>query len=208
MPSTDPPQVLRGAIVGLGMMGRHHARLLQTMPRIAFAGAVDPGGDRYGAVRDARSRLRSIHELLEDGQPDFAVVAVPTDEHLPVARTLAAAGVHMLIEKPLAGTVAEAEGGHRARASGPAIRAAVGHVERFNPALIELRRRTEDGQVGEVFLIGTERCGPFPDRVRDVGVVKDLATHDLDLVGWLGNSPIDLLAAQTVTRPAASTRTS
>ncbi len=197
MPTPEPAPVLRGAIVGLGMIGRHHARLLQTMPRIAFAGAVDPGGDRHGAVRDADLVYPSIHELLELARPDFAVVAVPTDEHLAVARTLAAAGVHMLIEKPLAGTVADA-GEIIAACRQAGVRAAVGHVERFNPALIELRRRTEAGQVGEVFLIGTERCGPFPDRVRDVGVVKDLATHDLDLVGWLGKSPIDLVAAQTV----------
>jgi predicted dehydrogenase len=189
--------MLRGAIVGLGMMGRHHARLLQSAPRIAFAGAVDPGGDRYGAVRDPADIYGSIDELLERGKPDFAVVAVPTDEHLGVARTLAAAGVHMLIAKPLAGSVAEARE-IIAACSGAGVRGAVGHVERFNPALIELRRRTEEGQVGEVFLIGTERCGPFPDRVKDVGVVKDLATHDLDLVGWLGKSPIDVVAAQTV----------
>jgi predicted dehydrogenase len=189
--------MLRGAIVGLGMMGRHHARLLQSAPRIAFAGAVDPGGDRYGAVRDPADVYGSIDELIERGKPDFAVVAVPTDEHLAVARTLAAAGVHMLIEKPLAGSVAEAQEIIEA-CSGARVRGAVGHVERFNPALIELRRRTEEGQVGEVFLIGTERCGPFPDRVKDVGVVKDLATHDLDLVGWLGKSPIDVVAAQTV----------
>ncbi len=190
---------LRGAIVGLGMMGRHHARLLQATPAIAFAGAVDPGGDRYGAVREPSDIYASIHELLEHGQPDFAIVAVPTDEHLGVARTLAAAGVHMLVEKPLAGTVAEALE-IIAACEQAGVRAAVGHVERFNPALMELRRRTEDGQVGEVFLIGTERCGPFPDRVRDVGVVKDLATHDLDLVGWLGKSPIDVVAAQTAYR--------
>ncbi len=189
--------MLRGAIVGLGMMGRHHARLLQSTPRIAFAGAVDPGGDRHGAVREAVDVYASIDELLEHGEPEFAVVAVPTDEHLAVARALAAAGVHMLIEKPLAGTTADAEQIIEICRAG-AVRAAVGHVERFNPALIELRRRTEEGQVGEVFLIGTERCGPFPDRVTDVGVVKDLATHDLDLVGWLGKSPIDVLAAQTV----------
>jgi UDP-N-acetylglucosamine 3-dehydrogenase len=139
----------------------------------------------------------STGELLDRGRPDFAVIAVPTDEHLPVVRTLAGAGVHLLIEKPLAGTTAEAE--EIIAICGEAgVRAAVGHVERFNPALIELRRRTEEGQVGEVFLIGTERCGPFPDRIKDVGVVKDLATHDLDLVGWLGKSPIDLVAAQTV----------
>jgi UDP-N-acetylglucosamine 3-dehydrogenase len=191
--------VLRGAIVGLGMMGRHHARLLQSTPRIVFAGAVDPGGDRYGAVRDPALVHDSIHDLLEHGTPDFAIVAVPTDEHLAVARTLAAAGVHMLIEKPLAGTLAEAKE-IIAACELAGVRAAVGHVERFNPALIELRRRTEEGQVGEVFLIATERCGPFPDRVKDVGVVKDLATHDLDLVGWLGKSPIDLVAAQTAYR--------
>jgi predicted dehydrogenase len=179
------------------MMGRHHARLLQSSARIAFAGAVDPGGDRYGAVRDAADVYATIDELLERGKPDFAIVAVPTDEHLAVVRTLAAAGVHLLIEKPLAGTVAEAQE-IIAACEDAGIRAAVGHVERFNPALIELRRRTEEGQVGEVFLIGTERCGPFPDRVKDIGVVKDLATHDLDLVGWLGKSPIDLVAAQTV----------
>jgi predicted dehydrogenase len=196
MPTPEPAPVLRGAIVGLGMMGRHHARLLQTTPRIAFAGAVDPGGDRYGAVRDARDVHATIDELIDRGRPDFAVVAVPTDEHLAVVRALAGAGVHMLVEKPLAGTTKQArEIIAICRAGG--VRAAVGHVERFNPALIELRRRTEQGQVGEVFLIGTERCGPFPDRIRDVGVVKDLATHDLDLVGWLGKSPIDLVAAQT-----------
>ena len=139
---------------------------------------------------------RQVGELLEHASPDLAIVAVPTDEHLAVARALAAAGVHMLIEKPLAGSVQEGEQIIAAcREAG--VRAAVGHVERFNPALIELRRRTEEGQLGEVFMIGTERCGPFPDRVKDVGVVKDLATHDLDLVGWLGKSPIDVVAAQT-----------
>ena len=106
--------MLRGAIVGLGMMGRHHARLLQSTPRIAFAGAVDPGGDRYGAVRDARRRLRLDPRAARARRPDFAVVAVPTDEHLAVARTLAGPGVHMLIEKPLAGTAAEARRSSRA----------------------------------------------------------------------------------------------
>src|SRR3982750_819354 len=126
------------------MMGRHHARLLQSMPAIAFAGAVDPGGDRYGAVRDPDRLYGSIHELLEHGKPDFAIVAVPTDEHLAVARTLAAAGVHMLIEKPLASSVAEAQE-IIAACEQAGVRAAVGHVERFNPALMELRRRTEEG---------------------------------------------------------------
>jgi predicted dehydrogenase len=80
------------------------------------------------------------------------------------------------------------------------IHGAVGHVERFNPALLELQRRVQDGQLGQVFLVATERIGPFPDRVRDVGVVKDLATHDLDLVRWLGGAPVERVSAETQCR--------
>jgi predicted dehydrogenase len=191
----DTP-ALRGAVLGLGMIGRHHARLLQTHPPVIFAGAVDPGGDRFGAVYDSARVFPDAATLLASGPVDFAIVAVPTEDHLAVVRELAAAGVHLLIEKPLAATTDEArELIEVCREAG--IRAAVGHVERFNPALLELRRRVQGGQLGEVFLIATERVGPFPDRVRDIGVVKDLATHDLDLVRWLGNAPVEQLAAQT-----------
>ena len=191
--------VLTAAVLGLGMIGRHHARLLQSMPGVRFAGAVDPGGDRFGAVADRDALYASLDELLAAQTPDFAVVAVPTDEHLSVVRRLAQGGVHVLVEKPLAATAAEArEIIDAVRAAG--VHGAVGHVERFNPALLELRRRVGAGQLGEVFLVATERVGPFPDRVRDVGVVKDLATHDLDLVGWLSGSPVETVAAQTAHR--------
>jgi len=178
------------------MIGRHHARLLQTVPSVEFAGAVDPGGDRYAAVYEPTLVYSSIAALLDASPPDFAIASVPTEEHLPAVRELAAAGVHVLVEKPLAATTAEAR--ELIDVVGRAgVRAAVGHVERFNPALLELRRRVTEGQLGEVFLIASERVGPFPDRVRDVGVVKDLATHDLDLVRWLGNAPVERVAAQT-----------
>ena len=178
------------------MMGRHHARILQSHPEMRLAGAVDPGGDRHRAVHDRSLVFATVDELLAAGTPDFAVVAVPTEEHLSAVRELAAAGVHVLVEKPLAATSDEArEIIELVRGAG--VLGAVGHVERCNPALRELRRRVQDGQLGEVFLVATERVGPFPDRVRDVGVVKDLATHDLDLVRWLGGSPIERVAAQT-----------
>lgn len=194
--SGDTPAPLRGAVLGLGMIGRHHARLLQTVASVEFAGAVDPGGDRFGAVYDPALVYPDVAALLAAGRPDFAIVAVPTEEHLPAARELAAAGVHALVEKPLAATLEEARELMDVVAQA-GVRAAVGHVERFNPALLELRRRVSEGQLGDVFLIASERVGPFPDRVRDVGVVKDLATHDLDLVRWLGNAPVERLAAQT-----------
>ena len=199
MSGQNPRSPLRGAVLGLGMIGRHHARLLQASPRVTFAGAVDPGGDRFGMVADTTRLFGSTAELLAAAatEPlDFAIVAVPTEEHLPAVRELAAAGVAVLVEKPLAATAEQARALIAAvRAAG--VRAAVGHVERCNPALLELRRRVGAGQLGEVFLIATERVGPFPDRVRDVGVVKDLATHDLDLVRWLGGAPVDRLSAET-----------
>jgi UDP-N-acetylglucosamine 3-dehydrogenase len=187
---------LAGAVLGLGMMGRHHARLLQSMEGVRLAGAVDPLGDRHGVVGADVPVVASLDELLSRTPVDFAIVAVPTEEHLPAVRRLAEAGVHLLIEKPLAASTAEADE-IIAICERTGVRGAVGHVERFNPALLELRRRALDGQLGEIFLIATERVGPFPDRVRDVGVVKDLATHDLDLVRWLGSSPMELIAAQT-----------
>jgi len=186
-----PTRALRGAVLGLGMIGRHHARLLQASEEVDFAGAVDPGGDRFGAVHDPAKVFASFDDLPDI---DFAIVAVPTENHLEGVRAAAARGAHMLIEKPLAATTAEAEEVIEVvRAAG--VHAGVGHVERFNPALIELRRRLDE--LGEVLLIRTERVGPFPDRVKDVGVVKDLGTHDLDLVRWLGRSPVAAVAAQT-----------
>jgi predicted dehydrogenase len=194
VPSTG--RVRRGAVIGLGMIGRHHARLLQSSDRVAFAGAVDPGGDRYRAVHDPALVFDSTSALLGGGAVDFAIVAVPTELHLPVAQSLADAGVAMLIEKPLAssGEAARAIVELCARAG---VAGAVGHVERFNPALQEMRRRMLGGQIGRLFTVSTVRSGPFPSRIQDVGVVKDLATHDIDLVSWLADSPIATVAAQT-----------
>jgi predicted dehydrogenase len=177
------------------MIGRHHARILQNHPEIQFAGAVDQAGDRFGAVKRPGDVLASTTELIER-RPDFAVVAVPTGLHLDVVRELASAGINVLVEKPIAADSAQAAE-LISLVRGAGVQGAVGHVERFNPALQGLRQRVQAGVLGEVFLIATERVGPFPERIRDVGVVKDLGTHDLDLVRWLGGSVVSQLAAQT-----------
>src|SRR3954470_5728504 len=123
--------VLTGAVLGLGMIGRHHARLLQSMPGVRFAGAVDPGGDRFGALHGRALLHPTLDDLLATVTPDFAIVAVPTDEHLATVEALAAAGVHVLVEKPLAATREDAEAIIEiVRRAG--VRGAVGHVERFN----------------------------------------------------------------------------
>ena len=113
-------------------------------------------------------------------------ITSPTEEHVAAVRALAPAGVHVMVEKPLAATAAEAsEIIDLVVAAG--LVGAVGHVERCNPALRGLRARVREGLLGDVFLVATERVGPFPDRIRDVGVVKDLATHDLDIVSWVAS---------------------
>jgi UDP-N-acetylglucosamine 3-dehydrogenase len=188
---------VRGAVIGLGMIGRHHARLLQTSPRVDFAGAVDPGGDRFGVVHDPDKLFADIGGLLRAGAPEFAIVAVPTEEHLATVRVLAAEGINVLVEKPLAATAGEARALIDA-CNAAGVHGAVGHVERFNPALLALREKAHiEGELGQIFLIATERIGPFPDRIRDVGVIKDLATHDLDLVHWLGGAPVERVTAET-----------
>ena len=193
-PVTAPRR--RGAVIGLGMIGRHHARLLQASERVDFVGAVDPGGDRYRSVADPRLIHASVAELIERSAPQFAVVAVPTDQHLPVARELMAAGASVLIEKPLASTTGQARE-IVALAERAGVLGAVGHVERFNAPLRQMRARIADGQLGRVIAISAVRSGPFSGRVRDVGVVKDLATHDIDVLGWLAESRVARLSAET-----------
>ena len=184
---------LRVGLVGLGSMGRHHARLLASMPEVDFVGATDPLGDRHGALRGV-PLLDGVADLVAAGI-DAAVVATPTARHEAVALELCRAGVPTLIEKPLADT-AQAAIRIRDCFATAGVLAAVGHVERFNPALMELRRRLDQKVLGRLFSIATERVGPFPDRIEDVGVVKDLATHDIDIITWVSGSDVEAVAAQ------------
>lgn len=185
--------VLRAGVIGLGMMGRHHVRVLREVDGVELVAVADPGGDPHGVSGDLRV-LDSVAALIE-ARVDMAVVAVPTGLHEQVALELAAAGVHVMVEKPLAATGASAQRIAEAF-TGRGLIGCVGHIERFNPALQELRRRLEAGELGQVYQIATRRQGPFPARIADVGVVKDLATHDIDLTAWMAQSPFVSVSAQ------------
>jgi predicted dehydrogenase len=104
-----------------------------------------------------------------------------------------------MVEKPIASTI---EGGVKLAEAFEAagLVGAVGHIERFNPALQSLRSRIENGDLGDVYQVATRRQGPFPSRIADVGVVKDLGTHDIDLTAWLARSPYKSVSARTSTR--------
>lgn len=185
---------LRTGLIGLGMMGRHHARVMRSVEGTELVAVADAMGDPHGVAGDL-PLVGSVAELIDCGV-EAVVCAVPTGLHEEVGLALAEAGVHMLVEKPIASS---AEAGSRlveAFASRGLV-GAVGHIERFNPALQELRRRVDEGQLGKILQIATRRQGPFPARIADVGVVKDLATHDVDLTAWLARSPFESVSAQT-----------
>lgn len=188
---------LRVGLIGLGMMGRHHGRVIRETEGVELVAVADAVGDPYGVAHEL-PLLSNVDELIKVGI-DMAVAAVPTGMHEEVGLALAKAGIHTLVEKPIA---ASADAGRKlAKAFYDAgLIGAVGHIERFNPALQSLRRRLAAGELGEIYQIATSRQGPFPSRIADVGVVKDLGTHDIDLTAWLANSRFETIFAQTTTR--------
>ena len=189
---------LRAGLIGLGMMGRHHGRVLAGLEGVDLVAVADVSGQDPHGVAKGRPLLSSIEELIAQNL-DYCMVAVPTAFHVDVALALADAGVHAMIEKPLASDTPGAQKIADAFADKGLV-GAVGHIERYNPALQQARARIENGDLGDVYQIVTRRQGPFPARIADVGVVKDLATHDIDLTSWVRQQPFASVAARTAFR--------
>lgn len=195
--SSAKTPALRVGLIGLGAMGRHHARVLRALDGVELVAAADPVGDVHDALGDT-PLVPTVDQLLEY-RLDYAVVVCPTAHHEPVGLALAEAGVPALIEKPLAhdgpAAIRLVEAFERRGLVG-----AVGHIERYNPALQSLRTRLEAGELGELYQVATRRQGPFPNRIADVGVVKDLATHDLDLTAFVTGSDYRTVSARTANK--------
>ncbi len=183
---------LRVGLVGLGMMGQNHARVLASLEGVDFVGICDPAGE-VNSNAQGRQVVSSLDELIAM-KIHYAMVAVPTVYHLETGLTLAEAGIHALIEKPLAQDIESAQKLTDAFKKENLI-GAVGYIERFNPALQEARKRID--QLGTLHQIVTRRQGPFPARISDVGVVKDLATHDVDLTAWVTGQRYKNVSART-----------
>lgn len=176
---------LRAGLIGVGAMGANHLRVLDSLDGVELVAVVDPDPAAGVRLREGQA-ADSLEQALERGL-DYAVLAVPTKLHAQLAFQLADAGVHALIEKPVAPDARTARAmADRFRAAG--LVGAVGHVERYNPALQAMRERLEAGALGDVYQVATRRQGPFPPRIADVGVVLDLATHDFDLTTWVTDS--------------------
>ena len=189
--------MLRAGIVGLGVMGRHHLRILSNLEGVELVGVFDPALVGSGELSGVPVHS-SLHSLVQSGL-DYCVLSAPTAFHLELGLQIAEYGVHTLIEKPVAVSADEARQLVDAFSSRYLI-GGVGHVERFNPAIQGMRQKISEGLLGEVFQVATRRQGPFPARISDVGVIKDLATHDIDLTMWIMQRRYESVSAHTAFR--------
>lgn len=189
MPSTWRPageRELRVGLAGLGSMGRNHLRLLSARPNARLTAVADPVPAALAAATESSGAQGFAEPLamIAEAELDALVIAAPTTAHVPLALGAIRRGIAILVEKPLAPTIDEAMAILReARATGVPVQ--VGHVERFNPAVLELGRLIGEGWLSTVYSIASRRAGPFPARIRDVGVTVDLATHDADILSWI-----------------------
>jgi UDP-N-acetylglucosamine 3-dehydrogenase len=184
---------LKVGVIGLGAMGKNHARVLSNLSSVDEVVLYDPLGAEIGELHG--KTVSSNLESFLDQKFDYCVVSSPTSTHRDMALRLANLGVPTLIEKPLAFSVDEAMEISEAFSS-QGLLGAVGHIERYNPAIIALREKLATGVLGNIFQITTRRVGPYSGRIRDVGVVKDLATHDIDLVLSISESAYRSIDAQ------------
>jgi UDP-N-acetylglucosamine 3-dehydrogenase len=191
----------RVGLVGLGAMGRNHLRLLSARTDARLVAIADPLVEvleAAAATTGAQGYLEPL-AMLAEADLDAVVIASPTTTHSRLTLAALSRGIAVLVEKPLAATPAEADGIVTASAA-TGVPIQVGHVERFNPAVLELGRLLKAGWLSTVYAITSRRAGPFPERIRDVGVTIDLATHDVDILSFIAGERPHRVSAETAQR--------
>jgi predicted dehydrogenase len=193
--------VTRVGLIGLGTMGRNHLRVLSDLEGVELVAICDADAHQLEAAsrKHGVPGYRSWDEMLDREELDAAVVAVPTKFHHEAGLAVLEHGLHALVEKPIASNLEEGRA-LIAAAERAGKLLAVGHIERFNPAVRELQRRLDAGEGGRIFQLQAVRDGPFASRIRDVGVTIDLATHDVDVMHHLAGSGVQRLYAETEQR--------
>ncbi|WP_202320073.1 Gfo/Idh/MocA family protein [Archaeoglobus neptunius] len=176
---------LRVGVIGAGMMGRHHARVYSEIPFADLVGVADSNGEKAREVA-AEFKTRAFTDfgdLLEEDL-DAVSIAVPTSMHKDVALRVADYGVNMLIEKPIADSIENARRIVKAARIND-LKVMIGHIERFNPAVLKLKELIKNGELGSILAISCKRVGPYSPRIRDVGIIIDLAVHEIDTISFL-----------------------
>jgi len=188
---------IRVAVIGVGSMGYNHARVYASMTNAKLIAVADVDTKRTQMVADnfGVKGYTSYEELLDTEKPEAISIAVPTSQHIEVAEAAINRKIHFLVEKPIASSVEEAER-IVTKSQEAQLHVMVGHIERFNPAIIELKKRLETNQAGRILAIYSRRHSPYPGRINDVGVAIDLAVHELDIMRYLIGSEIKRVYAE------------
>lgn len=184
------------AVIGVGSMGQNHARVYFHDDYVNLVAVADSNKEAVEKVarKYNTKAYTDYNEMLEQEVIDAVSIAVPTSLHKTVALAVLAKKKHVLLEKPIASTEAEAREIIQA-ANDNNVKLMIGHIERFNTAVLELKERLQRGDLGEIYKVDVQRIGPFPGRITDVGVIIDLSVHDLDIISYLMKSdPIHMYA--------------
>jgi len=189
---------LRVGLIGLGVMGKNHLRVLSSLEQVDLVGLADPLSPEGLVSGTAIGVFESYKDLMSENL-DYCVISAPTGFHKEIAIHAINSGINCLIEKPVALNFEEAIQIQKV-ATEKGVLVGIGHIERYNAAIRELKKRLLAQELGEIYQISIRRQGPFPARIADVGVVKDLATHDIDLAMWLSESKFSYVNAQTAHR--------
>jgi UDP-N-acetylglucosamine 3-dehydrogenase len=175
----------RVGVIGVGAMGKHHVRIYHGMRDVELVGVADVNERAVAEIAaEYHTEAFTDCEQLLKNDLDAVSIAVPTSLHKDIARKAAQYGVHMLVEKPIADSLNNA-GAIIAAARRENLKLMIGHIERFNPAILKLKELIAAGELGEILSISCRRVGPYAPRIRDVGIITDLAVHDIDTISYL-----------------------
>lgn len=195
--SFKPSKILRAAVIGIGSMGRHHVRNYAQIPNVDLVGISDLD-EVVGQTLSTKFETvfyKDYKKLLEIERPDIVSLAVPTKLHHKLALDIIRRNIHVLIEKPISYTVDEAkEIIEEAKRVG--VKVTVGHIERFNPAVVKLKELIADGKLGTIVSVMARRAGTIPARIKDANVIVDIGVHDIDLLNFiLESKPQNIFAS-------------
>ena len=178
--------MIKVGVIGVGSMGQNHARVYFNSDNAQLVAVADPFPEQLERVArhyNTKAYL-NYRDLLQHENIAAVSIAVPTGLHHEVALAALEAGKHVLLEKPIASTEEEASS-IISKVAEKNLKLMIGHIERFNPALQELKKRLQQKELGEIYKIDVQRIGPFPSRITDVGVIVDLSVHDVDIINYL-----------------------
>lgn len=188
-------------VIGVGAMGQNHVRVYSKIKNANLLAISDLTKGTLSKVSKEYHTVGYVDysNVLEMPEIEAVSVCVPTTYHYEVVMKAIEQGKHVLVEKPIAFTLDEAKEMVDA-AQDAGVKLATGHVERFNPAVLEAKRLIDDGVIGEVVSASAKRVGPFPPRIKDVGVTIDLAIHEVDIMFYLFDSPVSRVYANMGSR--------